>query len=108
MEKQYRSSITKNHKIIKKKYIFSWRSLKRLRNLLSYFRFYAKNQKKHCGKTKRLMTLKFRNITNMLLFSIMSSSDVMFETFFCVFQYVNEQTAHVKIDRDSRRCRPGP
>ena len=34
----------------------------------------------------------------------MSSSDAMFETLFCVFQYVNERAAHVKIDRDSRRC----
>ena len=24
------------------------------------------------------------------------------------FQYVNDRAAHVKIDRVSRRCRPGP
>ena len=24
------------------------------------------------------------------------------------FQYVNEQTTHVKIDTDSNPCRPGP
>ena len=31
----------------------------------------------------------------------------MFETFFVYFQYVNEGAAHVKIDRDSCRCRSG-
>ena len=36
MEKQYKSSITKNHEI-KEKYFFGWCSLKRLRSLLSYF-----------------------------------------------------------------------
>ena len=31
----------------------------------------------------------------------MSSSEAMFETFFCVFfQYVNERAAHVKIGHD--------
>ena len=29
----------------------------------------------------------------------MSSSDAMFETFFCVFPACNERAAHVKIDR---------
>ena len=37
----------------------------------------------------------------------MSSLDTMFEAFFCVFRYVNERAASVKIDCDSRRCRPG-
>ena len=36
MKLQYKSSITKNHKI-KKKHGFWWASLKRLRSLLSYF-----------------------------------------------------------------------
>ena len=34
----------------------------------------------------------------------MSSSDSTFETLSVYFQYVNEQAAHVKIDRDSCRC----
>ena len=37
----------------------------------------------------------------------MSSSDAMFEASSVYFQYVNERAAHVKIDRVSRRCRPG-
>ena len=51
--------------------------------------------------------LKFDNLTNMLLFSITSSSDAMFEALSVYFRYVNEQAAHVKIDRVSRRFRPG-
>ena len=44
----------------------------------------------------------------MYLFSMMSSSDAMFETLSSVyFQYVNERSAYVKIDRDSRLCQPG-
>ena len=42
--------------------------------------------------------LKFGNITNMQLFSIMSSSDAMFDASSVYFQYVNERVAHVKID----------
>ena len=38
----------------------------------------------------------------------MSSSDAIFEASSMYFQYVNEAAAHVKIDRISRRCRPGP
>ena len=38
----------------------------------------------------------------------MSSSDAMFELLTEYFQYVNERAAHVKIDRVSRQCRPGP
>ena len=38
----------------------------------------------------------------------MSSSDAMFEDSPVYTQYVNERAAHVKIDRVSRRCRPGP
>ena len=38
----------------------------------------------------------------------MFSSDTMFEVSSVYFQYGNEQAAHVKIDRVSRRCRPGP
>ena len=38
----------------------------------------------------------------------MSSLDAMSEASPVYFQHVNEQAAHVKIDRDSRRCRPGP
>ena len=34
--------------------------------------------------------------------------DAMFEASPVYFQYVNEQAAHVKIDRVSRRCQPGP
>ena len=37
----------------------------------------------------------------------MSSSDAMIEASSVYFQYVNEEAAHVKIDRVSRRCRPG-
>ena len=52
------------------------------------------------------MTLKFHNITNMYLLSIMSASNAMFEAWSAYFQYLNERAAHVKIDRVSRRCRP--
>ena len=45
MIKQYKSSITKNHKI-KMKECFEWCSLKRLRSLLSYFYFLGKKKKK--------------------------------------------------------------
>ena len=45
-----------------------------------------------------LTTFKFFIITNVQLFSIIYSSDAMFETFFCVYQYVNERAAHVKIN----------
>ena len=38
----------------------------------------------------------------------MSVSDAMFEASSVYFQYVNVRAANVKIDRDSRRCRPGP
>ena len=38
----------------------------------------------------------------------MSSLDAMFEASSVYFQFVNEQAAHLKIDRVSRRCRPGP
>ena len=38
----------------------------------------------------------------------MSSSDAMFEAPSVCFQYVNERAAQVKIDRVSRRFRPGP
>ena len=38
----------------------------------------------------------------------MSSSDSIFEALSVYFQYVNERAAHVKKDRVSRRCRPGP
>ena len=38
----------------------------------------------------------------------MSSSDALFEASSLYFQNVNERAAHVKIDRVSRRCRPGP
>ena len=38
----------------------------------------------------------------------MFSSDAMFEASSVYFQYVNERAAQVKIDRVSRRCRPGP
>ena len=30
--------------------------------------------------------------------------DAMFEASSVYFQYLNERAAHVKIDRDSRRC----
>ena len=55
------------------------------------------------------MTLKFNKITNMLLFSVMSSSDDMFEASSVYFMYVNERAAHVKIDHVFFRwCPPGP
>ena len=38
----------------------------------------------------------------------MSLLDAMFEASSVCFQYVNERAAHVKIDRVSRQCRPGP
>ena len=57
---------------------------------------------------KSLITLKFLKITNMYSFSVMSSLDDVFEASSVYFQYVNEQAAYVKIDRVSRRCRPGP
>ena len=38
----------------------------------------------------------------------MSSSDAMFEAPSVYFQFINERAAHVKIERISRRCRPGP
>ena len=38
----------------------------------------------------------------------MSLSDTMFEASSVYFRYVNERAVHVKIDRVSRRCRPGP
>ena len=38
----------------------------------------------------------------------MSLSDAMLEASSMYFEYVNEQAAHVKIDRVSRRNRPGP
>ena len=44
----------------------------------------------------------------MQLFSIKFSSDAMIVASSVYFQYVNERAAHVKKDRDSRRCRPGP
>ena len=53
------------------------------------------------------MTLKFDNITN-VFFSIMSSSDAMFEALSVYFQCVIDRAAHVKIDRFSRLCKPGP
>ena len=38
----------------------------------------------------------------------MSSSDAMFEASSVCFPYVNEHGAHVKVDRVTLRCRPGP
>ena len=38
----------------------------------------------------------------------MSSMDSMFIASSVFFQYVNDRASHVKIDRVSRRCRPGP
>ena len=61
-------------------------------------------KKKHCGNIQWLMMLKFQN---MKLFSITSSSDVMFEALSVYFQHVNERAAHVKINRISHRCRAG-
>ena len=45
MKKQYKSSITKNHKI-KQKIFFGCCSLERLRSLLTYFLICARNKKK--------------------------------------------------------------
>ena len=36
----------------------------------------------------------------------MSSYDAMFEASSVYFQNVNERSAHLRIDRVSRRCRP--
>ena len=58
-----------------------------------------KRKKKFCGNIQRQMTLEFHNITNKQLFSIMSSSDAMFDASSVYFQYVNERPAHVKINR---------
>ena len=41
--------------------------------------------------------LKFHNITD-ILFSIISSSNAMFEASSVYFQGINEPAAHVKID----------
>ena len=38
----------------------------------------------------------------------MPSLDAMVEALPVYFQYVNEQADHIKIDRVSSRCRPGP
>ena len=38
----------------------------------------------------------------------MYASDAMFEAASLYFQYVNQHAAPVKIERVSRRCRPGP
>ena len=38
----------------------------------------------------------------------MFSSDAVFDASSVYFQYVNGRAGHVKIDRVSRRCRPGP
>ena len=54
------------------------------------------------------MTLKFHNMTNMSLFSIISSSNTMFEASTVYFHSVNERAAYVKIDRVSGSCQPGP
>ena len=40
----------------------------------------------------------------MQLFSIMSSSDAMFEALSVYLHYANERATHVKIDHDSRPC----
>ena len=52
MKKQYKSSITKNHKI-KEKYMFYGVPLKGYVASLVILRFCARNKKKkHCGKIK--------------------------------------------------------
>ena len=51
MEKQYKSSITKNHKI-EKNIFFYGVPLKGYVTSEVIFRFCARNQKKHCGKLK--------------------------------------------------------
>ena len=64
MKKQYKSSITKNYKIEKCIY---FNGVPLIGYVVSevVFRFCTRNLKKHCGKIKGLMTLKFRSITNM-------------------------------------------
>ena len=69
--------------------------------------FVSEIKKEHCGNIQWLMTFKVLNVTNMSLFSLMSSSDAMFEASSVYFQYVNGRAAHVKIDRISSRCGPG-
>ena len=54
------------------------------------------------------MTLKFHNITNMKLFSVISSWNAMFEASSVYFQCINEWAAHVKIDPVFCWCGPGP
>ena len=51
MQKQYKSSITKNHEI-KKKYFFDSVPLKDYIASSVIFRFCARNQTKRCGKIK--------------------------------------------------------
>ena len=63
VKKQYKSSIIKNHKIKEKK--IDGVPIKDFVVSLVIFRFCARNEKKHCGKIKRLMTFIFRNIKNM-------------------------------------------
>ena len=60
--KQYKSSITKNHKITHKK--IDDVPLKDYVASKVIFRFCAR-KKKHCGNTQRLMTLNFHNTTKM-------------------------------------------
>ena len=58
----------------------------RLRVIMAILLYFVPEiKKKHCGKIKVQMMLRFRNITSMYLFPIMSSSDTMFETLFCVY-----------------------
>ena len=76
MKKQYTSSIIKNHKITKKSF-FDGVPLKGYVASKVIFRFCTRNQKKHYGNIQWLMTLKFQNMANMQLFSMMYSSDAM-------------------------------
>ena len=52
MKKQYRSSVTKNHKIKKKKIFFDGVPLKGYIASKLFFRFFARNQTKHCANAK--------------------------------------------------------
>ena len=51
MIKQFKSSITKNHKI-KRNIVFDGVPLKGYIACSAIFRFCSRNKKKHCGKTK--------------------------------------------------------
>ena len=73
MEKQYKSSISKNHKIT----FFILFPLKAMQPFKLFLNFAPKKKKKKKKLCGNIMTLEFDNITNMYMkfFSLMSLSD---------------------------------